>query len=132
MFAEVDSARMSRWISIYGRGVILCGIVLGLLLPGVAQFLLPYLPYFLIAVLALSIAQVDLKQVRRYARHGGMVAGLLLLLLVLSPAVIALEVKVVLVPYGLPPEIADGSWRTPSGVDSWAPSVGRYLPLVST
>lgn len=105
-----DSAFMkfAHWVNSHGRVAILFGVVIGLAVPDLAHTLRPYLSVFLVAVLSFSLALADFNQVRSFAKRGTLVVGLMIFLLIIAPTLIAIETKVVLVPYGLPIEIADG------------------------
>jgi len=96
------------WVRAYGRFVIVGGVVCGFAIPEVAHALRPFLPHLLVATLVLALLQADLRQVSGHLRRPSMVTGLLFCLLVLSPLFVALETKIVLVPFGLPTAIADG------------------------
>ncbi len=97
-----------NWARIFGRYIIVGGLVLGLAIPELAHSVRPLLVPLLVSSLVLALLQVDLGQLREYSRSYSMVLGLLFILLILTPIFVTLEAKVVLVPYGLPLPIAEG------------------------
>lgn len=103
-----DAAPARNWIREYGRYLIVGGVVLGLGFPSIAAAVSPFLPALIVISLILGVVQADMAQIAGYRSRALMVIGLLSALLVLAPVVIAIETLEVLVPYGLPAEIADG------------------------
>ncbi len=104
----VDATPTRNWIREYGRYLIVGAVVLGLGFPSIAAAVSPFLPALIVLSLILAVVQADMEQIAGYKSRALMVIGLLATLLVLAPVVIAVETLEVLVPYGLPPEIADG------------------------
>ncbi len=92
----------------FGRFVVFGGVLLGLAVPEISAELRPYLAPLLVATLVFGLLGADLSRLTNYRKQALPIAGLLFALLVLSPIFVALEAKVVLVPYGLPASIADG------------------------
>lgn len=97
-----------NWARGYGRYLIVGGIICGLAIPELASLFRPFLVPLLIASLALALLQADFTQMMTYSARKMLIGGLLFILLFLCPVFVALEAKLVLVPYGLPLSIADG------------------------
>lgn len=106
--ADVAVAPARNWMREYGRYLIVGGVVLGLAFPGIAAAVKGLLPALIVISLILSVAQANVRQIAKYSSKSMMVIGLLIALLVLAPALITIEAKEVLVPYGLPITIAEG------------------------
>ncbi len=106
--AGVDEGEGSPGLRQFGRFVVFGGVLLGLGVPEIAAELRPYLAPLLVATLVFGLLRADLSRLTTYRKQALPIAGLLFALLVLSPIFVALEAKVVLVPYGLPASIADG------------------------
>ena len=104
----VQPTSNDNWARIFGRYIIVGGLVLGLAIPELAHSVRPLLIPLLVSSLVLALLQVDLGKLRDYSRSYSMVLGLLFILLILTPIFVTLEAKVVLVPYGLPVPIAEG------------------------
>ncbi len=106
--AGVHEGDDSSGLRQFGRFVVFGGVLLGLGVPEIAAELRPYLAPLLVATLVFGLLRADLSRLTNYRKQALPIAGLLFALLVLSPIFVALEAKVVLVPYGLPAGIADG------------------------
>ncbi len=104
----VEEGDESSTLRRVGRFVVFGGVILGLAVPEIAAELRPYLAPLLVATLLFGLLQADISRLTSYRKQALSIAGLLFALLVLSPIFVALEAKVVLVPYGLPVGIADG------------------------
>lgn len=99
-----DSAKLRY----YGRFVVFGGVVVGFAVPAVSATLKPFLPALLVATLVFGLLQVDLARLAAFRKQAWPITGLLFAVLLLLPVFVALEAKIVLVPYGLPQGIADG------------------------
>lgn len=92
----------------YGRFVVFGGVIVGFAVPAVSEMLKPFLSALLIATLVFGLLQVDFERLAGFRKQAWPITGLLFAVLLLLPVFVALEAKVVLVPYGLPQGIADG------------------------
>lgn len=92
----------------YGRFVVFGGVIVGFAVPAVSEALKPFLSVLLIATIVFGLLQVDFTRLVGFRKQAWPITGLLCAVLLLLPAFVALEAKVVLVPYGLPQGIADG------------------------
>lgn len=103
-----DADGATNWARAYGRYLVAGGLICGLALPELASLVRPFLPQLLICSLVLALLQSEFSQVVQFNKRKAMIASLIFTLLVLTPIFVALEAKVVFVPYGLPMGIADG------------------------
>ncbi len=92
----------------YGRFVVFGGVIVGFAVPAVSELLKPFLSVLLVATLVFGLLQVDFERLAGFRKQAWPITGLLFAVLLLLPVFVALEAKVVLVPYGLPQGIADG------------------------
>lgn len=105
--SDADGANSEK-LRYYGRFVVFGGVIVGFAVPAVSEALKPFLSVLLIATLVFALLQVDFERLTAFRKQVWPITGLLFAVLLLLPVFVAVEAKVVLVPYGLPQGIADG------------------------
>jgi BASS family bile acid:Na+ symporter len=103
-----DDGGTVNWARAYGRYLVVGGLICGLAFPDLASMARPFLVPLLVVSLMLALVQADFAQVIITKQRSAMIACLAVTLLVFTPLFVALETKVVLVPYGLPDSLANG------------------------